>query len=99
MIIGLETKFVVFLKVAVLHRLYCSNRGTLKFITKISTCIDSFRSVTAVNYQCYAEYFIYYTPPPLFYPVNLHHTSNKHLFINRVENSVDPDHMASSETS
>ena len=35
----------------------------------------------------------------LLYPVNLLHSSCKHVFSIRVENSVDPDQMASSETS
>ena len=41
---------------------------------------------------------MYYTPPH-FYPVNPQHSSCKHVhvFSMRVENSVDPDQMASSE--
>ena len=35
----------------------------------------------------------------IFYPVNLQHSSSMHIFSIRVENSVDPDQMASSEAS
>ena len=33
---------------------------------------------------------------PIFYPVNLQHSSCKHIFLIRVEQSVDPDQTASS---
>ena len=36
---------------------------------------------------------------PKFYPVNLQHSSRKHVFSIRVENSVDPDQMALLEAS
>ena len=38
--------------------------------------------------------FMYYTPP--FYPVDLQYSSYKHVLSSRLENSVDPDQMASS---
>ena len=34
---------------------------------------------------------------PLFYPINMQHSSCKHVFSIRVETSVNPDQMASSE--
>ena len=43
--------------------------------------------------------FMYYTPPQFFYPVNLQHSSCKLVFSIRVDNSVDPDQLASSEAS
>ena len=36
---------------------------------------------------------MYYSPPN-FYPVNLQHSSYKHVFSIRVENGVDPKQMA-----
>ena len=36
---------------------------------------------------------------PQLYPVNQQHCSDNHLFSSRMENSVDPDQMASSEAS
>ena len=39
------------------------------------------------------------TTLPIFYHVNLHHSSCKHVFSIRVENSVNPGQMASSEAS
>ena len=41
---------------------------------------------------------MYYTPPQ-FYPVNQQHSGCKHIFSIRVENSVDPDQIASTEAS
>ena len=43
----------------------------------------------------YAEYLFMYNTPLLFYPVNMQHSSFKHAFSIGVENSVDPDQMAS----
>ena len=40
---------------------------------------------------------MHYTPK--FYPVNLQHSSCKHVFSIRAENTVDPDQMASPEAS
>ena len=45
------------------------------------------------------EYPLYSTLVPNFYPVNLQHSSWKHVFSIRVENKVDLDQMASSEAS
>ena len=42
--------------------------------------------------------FMYYTPPK-FLSFNLHHSSCKHVFSIRVQNTVDPDQMASLEAS
>ena len=39
---------------------------------------------------------MYYTLPN-FYPVNLQHSNWKHVFSIRVENSVDPDQLASNK--
>ena len=47
---------------------------------------------------CHADFFIT-TLLPNIYLVNLQHSSCKHVFSIRVENSVDPDQMASSEAS
>ena len=54
-------------------------------------------SHTHIN-PCHAEYFMYYTPPN-FYSFKMQHSSYKDVFTSRVENSVDPDQMASSEAS
>ena len=40
---------------------------------------------------------MYHTPPPVNYPVYLQYSSCKHAFSIRMEKSVDPDQMASSE--
>ena len=48
---------------------------------------------------CHAEYVYVLHFSPIFYLVNLQHSSYKHAFTSRVENSVDPDQMASSEAS
>ena len=37
---------------------------------------------------------MYYTPP-FFYPAHLQHSSCKHAFSIKVQNSADPDQMAS----
>ena len=45
---------------------------------------------------------VMYYSPPLFYHVNLQHSSCKHdlaCIINRVENTVDSDQMAADEAS
>ena len=47
---------------------------------------------------CHAEYFIYFTLSQV-YRVNLQYSSCKHVFSIRVENSMDPDKMASDEVS
>ena len=41
-----------------------------------------------------AGFFMYYTPPQ-FYPTDFQDSSYQHVFTNRVENSVDPDQLAS----
>ena len=45
---------------------------------------------------CHAEYILYITHIPNFYPITLHHSSFKHAFSIRVVSSVDPDQLASS---
>ena len=45
-----------------------------------------------------ADFSIYATLLPNFYPVNLQHSTCKHVFSIRLENSVD-DQMALSEAS
>ena len=47
----------------------------------------------------HAEYFLCATLLPKFYPVNLQHSTCKHVFSIIVENSVDHDQIASSEAS
>ena len=42
---------------------------------------------------------MYNTPPHFFYLVIVQHSSWKHVFSFRVENSVDADQIASSEAS
>ena len=39
--------------------------------------------------------FIYYTPPKSLYFIKKRESSYKHVFTSRVENSVDPDQLAS----
>ena len=41
----------------------------------------------------YLQYVLGSTLLPIFYPVNLQHCTNKHVFSIRVERSVDPDQM------
>ena len=49
------------------------------------------------NNPCHADYFFVPHSSPNFYPVNLHHSSCKHVFSIRVENTVDTDQTASSK--
>ena len=56
-------------------------------------------SLGKLNVFCYAEYFLYTTLLPNFYPVNMQHSSCMHVLSVRVENGVDPDPMASLEAS
>ena len=51
-----------------------------------------FLTLTMLNILCT-------TLLPKFYPVNLQHSSYLHVYTIRVDNSVDPDQMALSETS
>ena len=51
-----------------------------------------------INPKHAEKIFMYYTPP-LFYLLNWQHSSYMHVFSIRVENSVDPDQVASSEAS
>ena len=43
--------------------------------------------------------FMYYMLPNFYPIINLQHSSCKHVFLIKVETSVDPDQMASSEAS
>ena len=48
--------------------------------------------------HCHDEYFMNYTPPNLC-PIDLLHSINTNVFSIRLENSVDPDELASLEAS
>ena len=54
----------------------------------------SINTVVRIN-PCCAEYFLYSTVLPIFYPANnLQHSNTcKHVFSSLVENSVNPDQM------
>ena len=48
---------------------------------------------------CHAEYFLFTSLLPIFLAFNLQQSNCKHVFTSRVENSVEPEQMASLEAS
>ena len=60
----------------------------------------SFRSTVNSNWTLVMlNMFMYLNFPPIFYPCHQQHSNYKHVFSIRVENTDDPDQMASSEAS
>ena len=56
-------------------------------------------NIVTMSFNSCHVIFLYPTLLPNIYPVKLLHSSCKHVFSIKVENSVDPDQLASDEAS
>ena len=75
-----------------LHCLPTSHKKNTRLIW-VKTC----SMPTNINpYGYHDEYFMYYSKLVLIFSISLQHSSYKHVFLSRVENSVDLDQIMAS---